>query len=233
ARHRGDYMGAGLGRAESWALEQLRAVAAPGGEVRDGRVLLEGDWLSEPVAARPGARWISYSFVAFERYLRGEFIGAEATGVGVPQSYASFWRGRLFGRRLEDYDRDAFLRVADLYDLCWVVTARKESRERMERFAPVVSLVAADGPIAIFRVNREATRVLRGAGAARSDGRRIRAELPKAGGAVLKYHWIPSLSADPETELGPARIDADSPAAFVELRSPEAGSYSIGAASSW
>jgi hypothetical protein len=53
-------------------------------------------------------------------------------------------------------------------------------------------------------------------------------ELRQGGPAVLKYHWIPNLHADPEAELAPAHIDANSPASFVELRSPQPGSYSIG-----
>ena len=67
--HSGDYLGAGLGKRERWALEALRVAAAPAGRVTDGRVLLEGDLLNEPVEGRPRSWWTSYSFVGFERYL--------------------------------------------------------------------------------------------------------------------------------------------------------------------
>jgi len=225
--HSGDYLGAGLGKREQWALEALRVAAAPAGRVTDGRVLLEGDWLNERVERRPSAWWTSYSFVGFERYLEGEFIGAEATGIGLKEGYASFWRGRLFGREFADYDRESFSRMCDLYDIGWVVTARDETRRKLESFAPSVTKLAEQGGIGIFRVDRGASRIWRGTGRARSEASGIRVETTDASAAILKYHWIPGLASTPAARLAPANVDPDSPIPFLEIQPPGPGEYVI------
>ncbi|MEA2627198.1 MAG: hypothetical protein QOD06_3243, partial [Candidatus Binatota bacterium] len=166
ARHRGDYLGAGLGRQESWALSTLRVLAAPGGKLAGGRALLEGDWLSERIGGARGPRRVSYSFIGFERYLDGELIGAPVMGIGVPQQHATFWRGVLFGRSLDTFDRSAFLAASELYDVGWVVTARQRTMRKLETLRPAVELVAASGAIGIFRVARRASRIACGEGTA-------------------------------------------------------------------
>jgi hypothetical protein len=226
--HAGDYMGSGLGKREQWALDALGAAAAQSGRITDGRVLLEGDWLSEPVEGRPGAWRVSYSFVGFERYLQGEFIGAEATGIGLREDYASFWRGLLFGREFAQYDRETFLRVCDLYDIRWIVTARESTKRGLEAFAPAVIQVAANGATAVFRVPRPTGAIVGDGGVARatSDGHAIRFETSAGNRAVLKYHWIPGLTAEPPAALSPANADSTAPP-FIEIHPPRPGDYVI------
>ncbi len=225
--HTSDYLGAGLGKTESWALEALRAAAGPDGRVNDGRVLLEGEWLSEPVEGRPSARRVSYAFLGFERYLGGEFIGAEATGIGLRENHVSFWYGRLFGRPLAEYDRPSFLRACDLYDVRWIVTARDETKRTLEGFAPGVAPVAEHGSVGIFRVERPPSRLWSGEGRATGDGGVVRFTTETPAPAIVKYHWLPGLAAVPDAELGPAAVDSGSPSPFLEIRPPHAGTYAI------
>jgi len=213
--HSSDYLGAGLGKRERWALEALRSAAAPSGRVTGGRVLLEGDWLNEPVEGRPRSWWTTYSFVGFERYLEGEFIGAEATGIGLKEGYASFWRGRLFGHEFAELDRESFLRMCELYDIAWVVTARDETRRKLASFAPSVTKITEQGAIGIFHVDRGAGRVWRGTGRVRGEVSGIRLETTDASAAIVKYHWIPGLVSTPAAELTPAVVDPDSPTPFL------------------
>ncbi len=226
--HTSDYLGAGLGRTESWALEALRAAAAPDGRVSDGRVLLEGEWLSEPVEGRPSARRVSYAFLGFERYLGGEFIGAEAAGIGVRENHASFWHGRLLGRPLAEYDRESLLRAFDLYDIGWIVTSTEATRRKLDSFASSVTSIAANGSVGIFRVERPPNRLWSGEGRAEGDGRIIRFATETPSPAILKYHWRPGLAAVPDAELGPTTVDPGSPVPFIRIRPPRAGTYAIG-----
>src|SRR5205085_5344492 len=120
-----------------------------------------------------------------------------------------------------------FARACDHYDVRWVVSARDETKRRLEGFVPTVRLLAENGPIGIFRVERRSSAVFREDARASSDGRTIRFETSTPTPAILKYHWIPGLASDPPAELSPALADPASPAPFIEIHPPRAGEYVI------
>jgi hypothetical protein len=225
-RESGDYLGAGLGPTETWALDALRAAASPDGRAVEGRVLLEGDWLSDPVPGRPGARRVSYSFVGFEEALEGQFIGAPIMSTLTPQDLASFWRGRLFGRNFGDYDRESFLRLCDLYDIRWAVTLHEPSRRKMESFGPGFDPIAQKGGIGIFRI--DGSRSGQRMATDRSGGGTIELTADSTAAAVLPYHWNPLLVARPAAELRPAPTGIDPELQLVEIVPPAPGRYEIG-----
>jgi hypothetical protein len=233
ASRRGDYLGCGLGRMERSALAALRSVAAPDGRPVEGRVLLEGDWVAEPIAGRRGSVRVSYAFVGFERELAAEFIGAPLMTATTHEEVASFWKGKLFGRDFLDYDRESFLRLCDLYDVRWVVSLHEGTRGKLVSFAPEVALVAASDRAAVFRVERRPQPLLSGAGSAVSDGHHIVFTALRAQRAVLKYHWNRLLVARPSAEMGPASATPVSPVRFTEIVPPRPGSYSIGMTAIW
>jgi hypothetical protein len=218
----GDYLGAGLGEIERWALEALRAAAAPRGERVDGRVLLEGDWLVERVAGRPGARRVSYSFVAFEGRLDAELIGSPTMAVLTPAEDASFWVGKLFGKRIEAWSAEEFRTLCERYGIRWIVTLRANSTRAVEAFgAPVERITERDGS-AVFRV------ALPPAAAVRSDGRWIEVDAGSTAPIIVPYHWNPLLVARPEAAVRPVPSGVLATLPFVELTPPRPGRYRIG-----
>ena len=220
----GDYFGAGLGETESWALGELRAAAAPRGGRIEGRVLLEGDWLAEPVASRPQARRVSYSFIGFEAKIDGEFIGAPIMSSLMHEESASFWRGRLFGRELARYDRESFLRLCDAYGIRWAVTLHERSKRKLDDFGSGVDRLAERGGVAIFRIRAPGStpRV-----ATRSDGRAIEVTANASGPIVVPYHWNALLSAEPQAELRGSPSDVLPHLSFVEITTSAPGRYRI------
>ena len=218
-----DYLGAGRGATETWALEQLRAAAAPNGGRIEGRVLLEGDWFAEPVAERPSARRVSYSFVGFEAEIDAEFIGAPTMATVVREGAAAFWRGRLFGQELSRYDSDSFRRVARTYDIRWAVTLHERSKLVLASFAPAVELLAERSGVGIFRIDlpRSETRAV-------SDGRTIEVTIGAAP-TVIPYHWNPYLAADPPASLRPSPSGILPGLEIIEITAPEPGRRRIGA----
>jgi hypothetical protein len=208
----GDYLGAGLGPTETWALEAMRAAAAPHGEHVEGRILLEGDFFADAVPHRRSARRVSYSFVGFEGKLDAEFIGAPTMPVLTPSVAASFWLGKLFGRDLTTYSHEDFRRVADAYDIRWAVTIRARSKEKLASLAPLLELVTERGPIGIFRVHRDG-----GAPIARADGRRIRISATAGPAVVIPYHWNRLLAASPAGALRPVPTGVTPELSFIEV----------------
>ena len=221
-----DYIGAGLGPADRWALQSLRTLAAPQGEV-EGRILLEGDWRSEPVPDRHGGVRVSYTFVGLAKHLDAEFIGAPAMATGLRTEYASFWVGKLFGRPIVQYDEAAFRALCDLYDIRWVLTHRSSSRRHLESLATLASLRAVNAEAAIFEIDRIANRVLSGPGRVTGRGEEIVFETDAAEPSVLKYHWLPALRAEPAAELRPVTVVPGAPVGFIEIRPPGPGRYRI------
>ncbi|MGH7803038.1 MAG: hypothetical protein ACREQJ_01720 [Candidatus Binatia bacterium] len=218
-----DYLGAGLGATETWALEQLRAAAAPNGGRIEGRVLLEGDWFAEPVPERPSARRVSYSFVGFEAKIDGEFIGAPTMATVVREGAAAFWRGRLFGQELGRYESDSFLRLAQTYDIRWAVTLHERSKLVLASFAPRVALLAERGGVGIFRIDGP-----KSDSRATSDGRTIEV-VTGAEPMVIPYHWNPYLFAEPAAQLRPSPSGILPELELIEITAPEPGRHRIGA----
>jgi len=221
-----DFIAAGLGPADRWALETIRSLAVRDGKI-DGRILADGEWRSESVPGRRKAVRISYSFVGLSKDLDAEFIGAPAMATGLRTEYASFWFGKLFGRPITEYDAKAFRAVCDRYDVRWVLTSRGATRRHLESLAPLVTLRAEHGPIGVFEVDRVASRVASGPGRAFGDGRTIVFETDAAEPSVLKYHWVPGLRAEPAAELRSVAGPDGDPVGFVEIRPPRAGRYRI------
>jgi len=221
-----DFIGAGLGPTDRWTLEVLRTLAAARGEL-DGRILAEGDWRSEPVPGRRGTLRISYAFVGLSKAVDNEFVGAPAMATGLQTEYASFWLGKLLGRQITEFDANEFRTVCDLFDIRWVLTSRGTTRRHLESLAPLVSLRAQRASVAIFEVNRVASRVVSGPGRARGEGDTIEFETDRAEPSLLKYHWLPGLRAEPAAELRSVPVLAGAPVGFVEIRPPQPGHYRI------
>ena len=197
-------LGAGLSRQETWAAEALRSHIPEGGWQSSGRVLTECELGVDRDAERPSARRVQYSFAALERYVPAEFLGCPLLQSGTPEEPLSFWLGNLLWRPLESYDARSLDHVLDLYDVGFVVTVRPETRERLRSLTSRLALVATERRTGLFVVDRRTTRVRSGPGRAWSDGDTIFFETDHAEPAVLRYHWIVGLVAEPDAELAPA-----------------------------
>jgi hypothetical protein len=170
---------------------------------------------------------VQYSFAALEWYLPGEFLGCPLLQSATPEEPLSFWIGNLLWRPLASYDASAFDDVLDLYDVGFVLTVRPETREQLRAFSPRLALTAEQGRVALFTVDRHTTRVRRGPGRAWSDGDNIFFETDRAEPAVLRYHWVDGLVAEPDASLGPVEERAGATSFFIEIRPVTPGRYRI------
>ena len=226
--HHHAYLGAGLGDTDRWALGALERHAPEGGWQHAGRVLAESMHIVERIPGRPRGRRISYSFGSLERYLSAEFIGSPLFPTLSLQEPASFWLGRLLGRPLESYDPASFAAALDLYDIGFVLTLRSETRARLEALDRRLGLLEEKDNLALFAVDRTPSRVVHGPGRAWSDGETIIFETDRAEPAVLSYHWIPGLVAEPLASVSPAASRSGTVTPFVEVRPTRPGRYRIG-----
>jgi len=220
-------LGAGLSNDETWAVTALRDHEPEGGWQNAGRVLTECELGADTEPGRPQVHRVQYSFAALEWYLPGEFLGCPLLQSATPEEPLSFWVGNLLWRPLASYDASAFGEVLDLYDVGFVLTVRPETRERLRAFSPRVALTGEQGRVALFTVERHTTRVRRGSGRAWSDGDNIFFETDRAEPAVLRYHWVDGLVAEPAASLGPVEERAGATSFFIEIRPVTPGRYRI------
>jgi hypothetical protein len=220
-------LGAGLSNDETWALAALRAHEPREGWQNAGRVLTECELGADAEPGRPRVHRVQYSFAALEWYLPAEFVGCPLLQSATPEEPLSFWIGNLLWRPLTTYDADTFGDVLDLYDVGFVVTVRPGTRERLRAFSPRLTLAAEQGRVALFTVDRRTTRVRRGPGRAWSDGEAIFFETDRAEPAVLRYHWVDGLVAEPAAGLAPTEERSGATSSFIEIRPKAAGRYRI------
>ena len=220
-------LAAGLSNDETWGLAALRAHEPQGGWQTAGRVLVECELGADSEPDRPRVHRVQYSFASLEWYLPAEFLGCPLVQSATPEEPLSFWLGNLLWRPLESYDAASFGEVLDLYDVGFVLTVRPETRDRLRPFAPRLELVAERGRVGLFIVDRHTSRVQRGPGRAWSDGESIFFETERAAPAVLRYHWVDGLAAEPAAELVPVEELPGASSSFIEVRPKAPGRYRI------
>jgi len=136
----------------------------------------------------------------------------------------------LFGKPFASYDKAAFLRISDLYDIGWVLShTRRDTRSASPGSRPRSRSVASHGQAALFRVERAAARLWSGHGVAFEKRTGSASKARTGSPSVLKYHWIPGLTASPRRGRAPGEIDESSPCEFLEI-DHRRGSYLIGLA---
>jgi hypothetical protein len=153
-----------------------------------------------------------------------EVLGGPYLHVALKTNFTQFGEGKLFG--LPDWDRDHFTRYAAIYRpyaiLCW----SRHARAFCLGNADLVEVLDDDGAVLIARI--------RGGGGAVVHGQATVAAQPGVlsvgpgpgaeldGPAVLRYHFVPTLRANPRTRLRPVPLAGD-PVPFIELEVPRAG----------
>ena len=190
-----------LGTKSTWLVNWLSANTTP-----DGRVLFE----TSKARIHDRAHMAGYYAITAGR----EFIG----GPYPFMFYAGFWDGFAFGRPLDSMPVAEFQRNLDLYNVGWIVAHTTASQEYLAS-VPGVALVGEYDDLRAYRVERSLSYFLAGSGRVqeRAINRVVLADL-KGSEAVLKYHYISQLKADPPTKVEPFRVPGI-PQPFVRLTS--------------
>jgi len=175
-----------LGEQSRWITGWLAANTTP-----DGRVLFE----TSKARVHENSHMAGYFAVASGR----EFIG----GPYAEMFFAGFTDGMAFGRRLQDMTPSEFTRMLAAYNIGWIVVHSADSR-RFLAGVPQVQAVESGHGIQTYKVHQPLSYFLAGSGQVqtRAVNRLVLTGL-QGNEAILKYHYVRGLAADPAAIIEP------------------------------
>jgi hypothetical protein len=181
-----------LGEKSSWLLDWLA-----NDTTADGRILFE----TSKARIHDQAHMAGYYALTSDR----EFIGGPYPFMFT----ASFWDGTLFGRPVDSIAQAEFERDLDLYNIGWVV-AHSEASKRYLAGIPSLVEVAVHDDLTVYRATRALDYFAAGKGRIeeRSINRVVLSGL-ESDEVIVKYHFVPGLTADAPAEVQPVSLAGD------------------------
>jgi hypothetical protein len=157
-----------------------------------------------------------------------EVIGGPYLHTPVETNFTQFGENKLFGRK--NWDRDYFVRYAKLYRPAAICCWSQRSRAFCLANPDLIRVVEDDGTILLGRVIGFEGSTIQGTARVEAGPNRLvvhdaEAEPGGDGLVVLRYHYVPYLTADPPTTIEPVKL-AEDPVPFIGLR-PTKGPVTI------
>jgi hypothetical protein len=175
-----------IGEQSRWIAGWLSRNTTP-----DGRVLFE----TSKARVHDNSHMAGYFAVASGR----EFIG----GPYAEMFFAGFTDGAAFGRRLEAMTASEFGRMLAVYNVGWIVAHSTDSRRFLAGLPEIEAMDSGYG-IQTYRVRQPLSYFLAGSGRVQTrDINRIVLADMQGTEAVIKYHYVRGLVADPPAILEP------------------------------
>jgi hypothetical protein len=147
-----------------------------------------------------------------------ELLGGPYLHASLQANFTQFGENKLFGK--ENWDRAWFVRYARIYRpsaiICWTPHARRFCQEN----ADLIEIDRDDGRLLFGRVIGFGGDVVRGKATVRAEPGRLRVRIAPSDVdelVILRYHSVPTLSADPPVPIEPVFL-ADDPVPFIGLK---------------
>ena len=155
------------------------------------------------------------------------FIGGPYLYTHLKANYVQCGDGFLLGRKLEQWEPEAFWAAIDRYNVRWVVAWSRPLLELVESRSGRARRVLELGSVRVYEVFGASNWAVRGYARCEPDVNRLRitdARGDATGWLVLSFHWVPGLSSS-HVELVPVRVGQD-PVPFIGVRQPP-GAFEI------
>jgi hypothetical protein len=139
----------------------------------------------------------------------------------IKHSYASFTRGMLFGRQVEEYSRAEVQERFATYNVRWIVCWYKESKKFFEQFPDYIIKLSDVDKFSIYEVKREPSFFIKGKGTVRADYNRLELDNVSAEDdeIIISYHWMKTLKLAKGGSIERAFIGGD-PIGFIKIKHP-------------
>ena len=150
-----------------------------------------------------------------------EFIGNDYAWGPTWDGKSTFADGILFQQPIETADiKDIELRCK-IYNIGWVICWSEKAKAFFNRFPDFFIFYDNVAVGSFYRVNKEASFFLKGAGSVKASMNRIELEnlTPEDGEIIISYHWMKYFKTDPPLELGRVFF-LDDPVGFIQLKNP-------------
>ncbi len=202
-----------------WVVSGIKAHAKPG-----DRVLYEEGGFDVPGTPDPYQRG-RFSGLIPER-TGVELIGGPYLHAALRTNFTQFGEGKLFG--VAEWDRTFFETYARLYRptlmVCWTPRARRFCQSNPD----LATVLEDDGALLIARITGFEGDAVRGKAKVTAEPGRLTVremEPDLDGSVVLRYHFVPSLQAQPAVPLDAVQEEGD-PVPFIRIR-PSPGASEV------
>jgi hypothetical protein len=184
----------------------------------EGRILIED---SESTNEEPEAYYGGHYPGLFPEYVKREYLCGPRPMYPVKHSYASFTKGLLFEKELQDYSLPEMQEMFKIYNVKWIVCWLQESKAFLAEFPEYVEKLATIDKFTIYEVKRKTSFFLKGTGKVKADYNRIELDdlIAEDGEVVIAYHWMETLRAVPDVKLERFMVGGD-PVGLIKISNP-------------
>jgi hypothetical protein len=186
---------------------------------REGRILIED---SEFEAGHQGHQYYKAHLPAlFPEFVKREYLCGPRPMYPIKHSYASFTRGLLFERKIEDYSLKELKHYFEIYNVKWIVCWFEKSKGFFNQYPEYIIKMAEIDKFTIYQVNRKPSFFLKGKGVAKSDYNRLELNqiVAEDSEVIISYHFMEGLKTNPERKLKRVFLGND-PIGFIRIPDP-------------
>ena len=157
----------------------------------------------------------------FPLMTKREYIGNYSPYATSPDSFATFYWGYLFKKKIEQYTHDEVWPYMGLYNIKWVICWSDASRHFFETDHEHFSFVKKIDKFYIYAVNRKCSYFIKGQGKIKADINRLELTDLKSedGKIIISYRWMKYLRSNPEININKTTLLSD-PGGFITLINP-------------
>ncbi|MCX5896109.1 MAG: hypothetical protein NTZ51_09815, partial [Proteobacteria bacterium] len=187
---------------------------------REGRILLED---SEYIKYKsPNHEYFGGHLPAlFSEYVKREYLCGPRPMYPIKHSYASFTRGVLFEKNINEYTLMELKGALNLYNVRWIVCWFQDTKNFLNQFPDYIVNIGEVDKFAIYEVKRTPTFFVKGSGTVTADYNRLELKniVPENNEIIISYHWMEQLKAVPEVPIERVFIGGD-PVGFIKIKNP-------------
>ena len=187
---------------------------------REGRILLED---SEYIKYKsPNHEYFGGHLPAlFSEYVKREYLCGPRPMYPIKHSYASFTRGVLFEKNIDEYTLTQLKEVFDVYNVRWIVCWFQGSKKIFEQFPEYIVKLSDIDKFSVYEVNRRPSFFIKGKGTVHADYNRLELKniIAEDNEIIISYHWMEKLKALPGGMIGKALLAGD-PVGFIHIKNP-------------
>ena len=150
-----------------------------------------------------------------------QYIGNYSPYAISSDSYATFYWGKLFNKKIENLNNKEVWPYMDLYNIKWVIAWSKDSRKFFSSYPSFYLFRKKIDKFYIYETNREENFFLKGSGTITADINRIEISniKPEDQEIIISYRWIKHLQTTPEAAIQAVTFLND-PGGFIKIINP-------------
>jgi hypothetical protein len=152
-------------------------------------------------------------------YTKREYIGGPYPYIFDKHSFANYYEGKIFEKKLSEISISEFLSYIHLYNIKWIIYYSKESNKFFKKIKDYVIKKEKIGKFTFITLNTKPSFFIKGKGKIRAYPGKIFVSDFKGRIAILKYHYFPYFKTKPQMNLEKEFYLSD-PIPFLKIKNP-------------